>query len=193
MNRVLSVSFVLISIIVWSEANRPYVGDKLIRLEPQNEEQVQYLRDLEENNSLDFWTDAVGAKKSVELHLQKDEFDQYIAEFKARSIPYSVLVNDLQTVIDDEKRTLEEDLTERRFQSRIFGRNRENITGTYARFDAMVTFMQQAAADNPSYVRVVDLNTTYEGRMIKGVVLSFNPSAQRNIWIDCGIHARGIK
>ena len=51
--------------------------------------------------------------------------------------------------------------------------------------------MQEKQNLYPKYVQVIELGRTFENRPMKGLVLQFNPFTKRNIWIDCGIHARG--
>jgi murein tripeptide amidase MpaA len=66
-----------------------------------------------------------------------------------------------------------------------------DIVGTYASYDEMIEFLQDKANTDPNYIKVLDLGPTFQGRSLKAVSLQFNPSSTRNIWIDCGIHARG--
>ncbi|UJR30473.1 hypothetical protein I4U23_018006 [Adineta vaga] len=191
MNRVISLIFILISLVIWSTSvESAYVQDKLVRLEPLTEEHINYLQSLEENGSLDFWTEIISPNKPIDVHISANEYDQYVSQFKQYSIPFNVLVDNLQEVIDNEQKELLEDRLMRQVQSRWLGQTKANIVGTYAKYSDMVTFLEEKANADPTHIQVVDLGRTYENRIMKAIAIKFNPSANRNIWIDCGIHAR---
>lgn len=194
MNRVVSLISILVSLAIWNTCTESaYVQDKLVRLQPLTEQHLDYLRSLEDNGSLDFWTEITGSDRPVDVHVPANEYDRYVSEFKQYSLPFNVLVDNLQASIDNEQRELLQDRLMRQVQSRWSGQPRANIVGTYARYDDMVAFLQEKAAAEPTRVEVFDIGRTFENRIIKGILLKFNPSASRNIWIDCGIHARGKK
>ena len=182
MNRLFSLVFLLFAVAARSKAERLYARDKVIRLEPITNEQIDYLRTLEVNSTLDFWTDIVSTNKPIDVHIQANVYDQFISQFKLRSIPFKVLVNDLQQVIVDEQHQLT--------QERLM-RDQADIIGTYATYDEMIAFLHDKANADPTRVTVVDLGSTYEGRQLHGISLQYNAFSERNIWIDCGIHGRG--
>jgi carboxypeptidase A2 len=190
MNRLFYVAVALIYLTVWIKAQRLYIHDKLVRLEPLTDEHIHYLQALEVNSTLDFWTEVITPNKPIDVHLRANEYDQYISQFKQYSLPFKVLVNDLQEVIDDEQQQIAQDHLMRQIKSRWLGETRVDIVGSYASYTDMTTFLQDHATANPTHISVVDIGRTFQGRTIKGISLKFNPSATRNIWIDCGIHAR---
>jgi hypothetical protein len=190
MNRLFPFAFVLISLVVWSTTERVYVNDKLVRLEPLTDEHVNYLRALEEDTTLDFWTEIVGPNQPIDLHLRENEFDQYISQFKQYSLPFTVLVNDLQEVIDNEQKEIAQDRLMRQIKSRWLGQTKADIVGTYASYNDMVAFLQEKATADPTHIQVQAIGNTYEGRPLQVISIQFNPLSTRNIWIDCGIHAR---
>ncbi|CAF3176435.1 unnamed protein product [Rotaria socialis] len=190
MSRLSYFVFILISIVVWSEAEREYIGDKLVSLEPLNNEHIKYLQDLEINGSLDFWTEIITATKPIDVRIKKSEFDQYASEFKQRSLPFRVIVDDVQAAIDDEKQQIDQENLKRQLKSRFLGQPKADIVGTYASYDEMVAYLADKAQADSQHITVVDIGQTYENRRIQGISIKFNPAATRNIWIDCGIHAR---
>jgi hypothetical protein len=193
MNQRVFFNFIFILLAVWSKSERLYIHDKLVRLQPITNEHINYLQILEANSTVDFWTDIVSPNKSIEVHLRDNEFEEYISQFKQRSLPFKILVDDLQKIIDDEQEKIEQDHLMRRIQSRWYGQMKPKIVGTYASYDEMIEFIQDKANTNPMYIKTIDLGQTFQGRSLKAISLQFNPSAKRNIWIDCGIHARGNK
>ena len=191
MNPLFSLTFLLLASVAWSKAERLYVRDKLIRLEPITDAQIDYLRALEVNSTLDFWTEIVSTSKPVDVHIEENVYEQFISQFKQRSIPFKILVDDLQQLIDDEQQQLAQERLMRETRSRQLGRTQADIVGTYASYDEMITFLQDKSNADPTRVTVFDLGGTYQGRRMKGISLQYNASSGRNIWIDCGIHARG--
>jgi hypothetical protein len=181
----------LISLVIWIKAEQLYLNDKLVRLIPITTEHINYLQDLEVNSSLDFWTDVIAPDKAIDVRIQANEYEQYVSQFKQYSLPYKVLNNDIQKMIDDEKEQIDQDHLMRYIQSRWSGQLKADIVGTYASYDDMIDYLQDKANADPNSIQVINLGQTYEGRSLQGIVLQFNPSATRNIWIDCGIHARG--
>jgi hypothetical protein len=180
-----------ISFVLWINAEQLYHNDKLIRLTPIHYGHMNYLLSLEANSTLDFWTDVIAPDKPIDIHITAMEYEKYVSQFKQYSLPYKVLIDDLQKIIDDEKQQIEEDHLMRYIQSRWSGRIKADIVGTYASYDDMIGYLQEKANADPNSIQVFDLGQTYQGRAMKGIELAFNPSATRNIWIDCGIHARG--
>jgi len=191
MNRVFFLNFILVVFAIWSKAERLYIHDKLVRLEPTTPEHINYLQALEANSTLDFWTDVLSPNKPIDVHIKENEYEEYISQFKQYSLPFHILLDDLQTMIDDEQQQIAQDHLMRLIKSRWTGQVKADIVGTYASYDEMIEFLQDKANLDPTYIKIIDFGQTFEGRSLKGVSLQFNPSSTRNIWIDCGIHARG--
>lgn len=187
MNRLIFFISFLLSI----QGEQFYLNDKLVRLEPQTIDHIHYLEHLQLNTTLDFWTDTLVPNKSVDIHIQANEYDQYVTEFEQKDLSFRVLVDDLQKIIEDEQQRLEADHLMRSIQSRLAGKLKADIVGTYASYGDMMDYLQEKVNTNPNSMQIINLGQTYEGRDLKGIVLQFNPSSTRNIWIDCGIHARG--
>ncbi|CAF1118216.1 unnamed protein product [Adineta steineri] len=191
MNRLFSFVFTFACLAIWSiNSERAYVHDKLVRLEPFTDEHIHYLQALEETTSLDFWTEIMAPNRSVDVRIRANEYDQYVSQFKQYSLPYEIIVNDIQEVIDNEEKELAQDRLMRQIQSRWLGEAEPRIVGTYATYKQMETYLDEKAAADPTHIKVIDIGKTYEGRSIKVISIKMNPASTRNIWIDCGIHAR---
>jgi hypothetical protein len=191
MNRQFFFVFFLISFAIWSKAERLYVHDKLVRLEPLTAEHINYLQTLEADSTLDFWTEVITPDKPIDVHIRENEYDQYVSQFNQHSLPFKVLIDDLQEVIDNEQQEIAQDRLMRQIQSRWLGETKADIVGTYASYTEMVQFLQDKATADPTHIKVTELGKTFQGRSIQAIAIQFNPSSTRNIWIDCGVHARG--
>jgi len=63
---------------------------------------------------------------------------------------------------------------------------------SYQRYDTIVSWMEQLAADNPEFITLTNMGTSHEGRKILMMKIGKSPrgSDTRAVWIDGGIHAR---
>ena len=60
------------------------------------------------------------------------------------------------------------------------------------RYDTIVAWMEQLAADNPSFITLENLGSSHEGRKILLLKVGTSPrgAQTRAVWVDGGIHAR---
>ena len=63
------------------------------------------------------------------------------------------------------------------------------------RYETIVSWMEQLAADNPSFVSVENLGESHEGRKILLLKVGTSPrgAQTRAVWVDGGIHAREVR
>ena len=64
-----------------------------------------------------------------------------------------------------------------------------NIVGKFARYSEILSFIETTKTENPDLVSSLSIGKTFENRDLRVIVLKTTTST-RNIWIDCGIHAR---
>ena len=64
-----------------------------------------------------------------------------------------------------------------------------SIVGKFARYPEILNFIETTKNENPDLVSSISIGKTYENRDLRVIVLKTTTST-RNIWIDCGIHAR---
>jgi len=62
----------------------------------------------------------------------------------------------------------------------------------YQRYDTIIAWMEQLAADNPDFVTLTNMGTSHEGRKILLMKIGRSPRGAdtRAVWVDGGIHAR---
>lgn len=166
-----------------------YADDKVVRIEPSTDAHIDYLRSLEDDGTVDFWTEILSPGKGVDARINKKDFNRLTTKFRKMSLPYSIIINNLQTLVDQEQIELAKHVAGRQL-NRPAGQARIDILGLYVSYNDIVTYLEEKAAQDSRH-STFDVGRTYQNRTIKGIVLKYNPSAQRNIWIDCGIHARG--
>lgn len=168
-----------------------FAQDKVLRLEPKTEEQINYLRYLEDNGLADFWTEIIAPNRDVDVHLGGDVFDEYTAKFQELSMPYTIVVDNLQEIIDQEQIEINQERARREIKNRLLGNTKADILGTYVSYGEIVQFLREKESENPSKIRVLNIGSTFQKRDMNIIELKYNSASKRNIWIDCGIHARG--
>jgi len=64
----------------------------------------------------------------------------------------------------------------------------------YQRYDTIIAWIDQLAADNPSVVTLTELGKSHENRRIVMAKIGRSPRGDetRAVWIDGGIHARQV-
>jgi len=153
-----------------------YDKHQVFRLVPTNNEQLEVLRKLEkETQELNFWTGVRGLNIPVDVmvppHLLK-EFHSVVRKNKLNS---EVFIPDVQKAIDNERPA-------QNLRAGYGWTDYYDLNDTYA-------YLRSLAADYPDVVKLYVGGTTFEGREILGVKLSFKEGNPK-IFVESGIHAR---
>ena len=63
------------------------------------------------------------------------------------------------------------------------------------RYETIVSWMEQLAADNPSFVSLENLGNSHQDRKILMLKVGTSPRGDqtRAVWVDGGIHAREVR
>ncbi|XP_066448248.1 carboxypeptidase A1-like [Eleutherodactylus coqui] len=163
-----------------------FSGQQVLRILPVNEEQVNLVQELEnlENLQLDFWQGPSKPKRFIDIRVPFSSLQDVKAYLEYHNVQYSIMIQDLQTLLDEEKRDMK------------IGRAMENARSTnsfnyatYHTFDEINNFIDTLVAENPGFVSKIQIGSSYEGRPLN--VLKFSTGANRPaFWIDTGIHSR---
>ncbi|PIO22358.1 hypothetical protein AB205_0196950, partial [Aquarana catesbeiana] len=131
---------------------------------------------------LDFWTEPAKTDIPVDVRVPFTSLQSVKAYLEYNSIDYSIMIEDLQEVINKEKEEMESnERTARNSGSFNFG--------AYYNLDIINSALDLIIADYRSLVSKQQIGNSYEGRPLN--VLKFSTGAGRpGIWIDAGIHAR---
>ncbi|KAG0210456.1 hypothetical protein BGX28_009266 [Mortierella sp. GBA30] len=78
---------------------KSYANNRVVRIKLQSEDQLKKLMAVENQLRLDYFSHNKILGGEVDIRVPPESFDQ----FKALGIPYEVLINDLQQVLDTEK------------------------------------------------------------------------------------------
>ncbi|KAI9547556.1 carbamoyl-phosphate synthase (glutamine-hydrolyzing) cpa2 [Dissostichus eleginoides] len=167
-----------------SHAERLFIGDQVIRINAESEEQIKLLQALEtrEELELDFWLSPVSMELPVDIRVPSSSLSSVSEILSANNIAYSVLINDLQERLDEEKfEMMENHIKEHSGRSFNFG--------AYHRLETIYSWMDTLVSKYSTLVTKLEIGRSYENRPM--YVLKFSKGGNKPaIWIDTGIHSR---
>ncbi|KAJ7418983.1 Carboxypeptidase A2 [Willisornis vidua] len=160
-----------------------FVGDQVLRVKTKNEEQVQQLQLLEslEHLQLDFWINPSAPALPVDVRIPAASVQSVKAFLESHGIEYSILIEDLQDVLDKEKQDMAKAAQRERSAGFDFG--------TYHTLDDIYAELDHLASEF-SFVEKIQIGQSYEGRPLYVLKFSTGGSNRPAIWLDAGIHSR---
>ncbi|RNA22669.1 carboxypeptidase A1-like [Brachionus plicatilis] len=168
---------ILISSSLCANEKFSFEGYKLIQITPKSVHHIQLLDSWENNPDFDVWNRIKSIEESVDVALSPKAFEHYKSLFKLASIPYTIINDNIQKLLDREQ------------ESMIRNVGSRSIVGKYARYTEVMSFISNMEIDNPDIASTYSFGKTFENRDLKVLVLKTSTS-QKNVWIDCGIHSR---
>ena len=173
------VSFILVALALSNAFAEKFSfeGYKLIRITPKSVQHLETLATWENNQDFDMWSKLKAVDDSVTILLSPAAFGKYKVYFGLLSMPYEIVNENVESIFQEQDRSMVRNGDDR------------SIVGKYARYTEIQNFIDQTVLDNPSLASSYVAGQTYEKRNLKVIVLKTSTS-KRNIWIDCGIHAR---
>ncbi|XP_047453381.1 carboxypeptidase A4 [Mugil cephalus] len=177
--------WLLLVLVAAAKAERVFIGDQVIRVNVQSEEQVQLLKALEtrEEWELDFWLHPVSAELPVEIRVPRSSLSAVKEYFRVHDIPFSVMIDNLQELLDEEKAEMEKN------QMRERGSKSFNFAA-YHTLDTIYSWMDTLVAQYPNLVSKQEIGKSYENRPMYVLKFSTGGVKRPAIWIDTGIHSR---
>ncbi|MEQ2288389.1 carbamoyl-phosphate synthase (glutamine-hydrolyzing) cpa2 [Ameca splendens] len=176
--------FMLVLVAV-AKSERIFTGDQVIRVDVQSEEQIKLLQFLEseEKWNLDFWLHPVSTKLPVDVRVPRTHLSAVKDYLHAHRIPFTVMIDNVQELLDQEKAEMEENhISERSTRSFNFG--------AYHPLDTIYSWMDTLVAQHPNLVTKLDMGRSYENRPLYVLKFSTGGTKRPAIWIDLGIHSR---
>ncbi|XP_031151156.1 carboxypeptidase A4 [Sander lucioperca] len=177
--------WLLLVVVAAATAERVFIGDQVIRVNVQSEEQIQLLQALENQQEweLDFWLHPVSTELPVDIRVPHSSVSSVTEYLIAHNIHYSVIINNLQELLDEEKAEMEENQMNE-FSTRSFN------FGAYHRLETIYSWMDTLVAQYPKLVTKQDIGRSYENRPMYVLKFSTGGNKRPAIWIDTGIHSR---
>ncbi|KAJ8245426.1 hypothetical protein GJAV_G00270600 [Gymnothorax javanicus] len=156
----------LAALLVAAIGQETFEGDQVLRITPRDETQLSLLRDLSEIEELllDVWRGPTDPALPVDIHVPFRVLQDVKAYLLLNDIQYSVMIEDLQTVLDEEQRVMQSART-------ATPKNTDGYDyANYHTLSEIYSFMDMLVAENPG-------------------LFSTGPNRPA-VWIDTGIHSR---
>ncbi|KAG9346869.1 hypothetical protein JZ751_005796 [Albula glossodonta] len=171
------------ALLVAGHCRQLFIGDQVLRVNVQSEEQIRLLASLEEDEflQLDFWLHPVSSDLPVDIRVPFASLQTVKVFLESNAIPYSVMIKDVQELLDEEEAEME---TNRERSSKSFN------FGAYHTLDTIYSWMDTLVADHPSLVSKLQIGSSYENRPMYVLKFSTGGDNRPAIWIDSGIHSR---
>ncbi|XP_067915877.1 carboxypeptidase A1-like isoform X2 [Heterodontus francisci] len=137
----------------------------------------------QEHLQLDIWRSPHRSDLIIDVHVPQGSLQSFKVFLEHNDIQYSVMIEDLQVMIDNEKAEQE--------QMTMMERTTSSFNyGNYHTLDEIYSWMDSLTVEYPSLVQKQQIGTSFEGRPL--YILKFSTGGYRRpaIWIDSGIHAR---
>ncbi|XP_014847422.1 PREDICTED: carboxypeptidase A2-like [Poecilia mexicana] len=176
--------FLLVLVSV-ARSERLFTGDQVIRIDAQSEEQIKLLQILEseEKWNLDFWRHPVSTELPVDVRVPRSHLGAMKEYLHAHSIPFTVMIDDVQELLDQEKAEMRENL--------IRERNTRNFNfAAYHPLETIYSWMDTLVAQHPNLVTKLEIGRSYENRPMYVLKFSTGGTNRPAIWMDLGIHSR---
>ncbi|XP_013391836.1 carboxypeptidase B-like [Lingula anatina] len=201
---------------VWKEKNRGYKNYRLVRLSPTTQDQIDFLKRLENTVQLgiDFWTpsDHPGTH-NIDIAVPPKTYRTFIRLIEVNKITYKVIQEDIQSLIDTEttsnSKAREDKIKSKACESQGNWKGKDknkckngqvavatfsnlatdSIVGTYARHGEINAWLDAVAAESNGLATVETIGQTYEGKDMKVLKIG-EDGTKPAIWVDAGIHAR---
>ncbi|NXP17823.1 CBPB1 Carboxypeptidase, partial [Scytalopus superciliaris] len=160
--------------------NLSFDGQKVFRVIPQNDEQVEILNSLASIMQVDFWqpdsVTLVRPKMQVDFRVEAVKSSQVEDLLKESGVEYRVLIDNLQAALDSQ------------FDSNV--RAAGHSYEKYNSWDTIAAWTADIAAQNPDLVSRSVIGETYEGRPMYLLKMGKSGPNKKAIFLDCGFHAR---
>ncbi|GMR54322.1 hypothetical protein PMAYCL1PPCAC_24517 [Pristionchus mayeri] len=168
-----------------TDKQHSYRNFKLIRINPENDATLAYLKSLYEEESpytLDFWQPPSHVGGVVDLTVAPSDASSLIRDLSARGIHYIVAIHDLQKAIESER-----SVASWAHPPKGFGYERYNS------LDEIYNELKRLKRERPSLITLIDIGQTHENRTMLVVKIGGGQNLDEDapsIWMDAGIHAR---
>ncbi|CAF1475404.1 unnamed protein product, partial [Didymodactylos carnosus] len=168
----------IFSIIATVTSKKSYDGHIVISVTPFEESHYKLLSALEERKEIDIWNE-IRRNASVDVMIHQKNKASWMKVFASLGMKPSMVIDDVQKLLNSEQQMLN-------IQSRSGIRG---VTDTFLTYDEINAYLKQMESEYPGLAAVQSIGLTVENRNLNLIKIG-SPSARRNAFLDCGIHAR---
>ncbi|XP_028618469.1 carboxypeptidase A5 isoform X2 [Grammomys surdaster] len=169
--------------VAWGRVN--FTGDQVLRVLAKNEKQLSLLRDLERQKpqKVDFWRGPARPSLPVDMRVPFSELPSVKAYLKSHGLAYSVMIKDIQVLLDEERDAMA--------KSRRLERSTNSFSySSYHTLDEIYSWIDSFVAEHSNLVSKINIGKSFENRSILVLKFSTGGPNRTAIWIDTGIHSR---
>ncbi|XP_031556611.1 carboxypeptidase B-like [Actinia tenebrosa] len=173
------ISLLLLVATVCGEAEKPFKGDKVIRVTPKDERELAVVSGLEDHPTIkvSFWKDAFRPGMDADIHVPAKHYSALVKYLHGEGIKFVIQIFDVQTEVEMEEVNL----------GRAGG-----FFSNYQRLNAINDELRKLA-NQPSSVqrRVFSVGNSYQGRPQNAIEIKGKSFSNKPVFfMNCGIHAR---
>ncbi|CAD7086385.1 unnamed protein product [Hermetia illucens] len=171
-----ALTIVLIIGPCWPELIR-YDNYNIYQVKPETSEQLTLLEHLEStSDSLRFLTPITTVGRSVNILVAPHKQPEFLDILKDNGVAQSLIEKDFQKTLDAEQESFKS-------RSGVYDWN------SYHTLEENYEWLRTLVEQYPDKVELIVAGSTYEGREILGVKVSFKPD-NKGVFLETGIHAR---
>ncbi|XP_055978035.1 carboxypeptidase B [Sorex fumeus] len=157
-----------------------FEGEKVFRVDVEDESHINLLKKLASTTQLDFWKpDSVTQIKphtSVDFRVTAEDVSAVEDFLDQNELNYEVLINNLKSLLEDQ------------FDSQV--RSTGHNYKKYNNWETIEAWTEQIAKENPALVTRSVIGTTFEGRNMYVLKVGKSGENKPAVFMDCGFHAR---
>ncbi|XP_053174935.1 carboxypeptidase A5 [Scomber japonicus] len=178
---------VFVALFVAVFGKETFEGHQVLRILPKNDVQLSLIKAMEDmvEFELDFWRDVSDVATPVDIRVPLHSLQSVKIHLETQDLEYSVMINDLQMMLDEEKQEMES-------AARVaMPRNTDSYDfASYHTISDIYSFQDMLVAENPKMVSKIVIGQSYQGRPLNVLKFSTGGTNRPAIWIDTGIHSR---
>jgi len=141
-----------------------------------------------EDSGIDVWLHG-NKGRPVDFSVSPEQYDEVVEALNKQGLKFIVKVKNLGQIIKEEHKEniIGEYLANPGFRTGYA--SLDSIFGYFAKYDTIVSWMNQVQSTYPSIAKVIPMGKSYESRTMSVLKISTG-SGKPAVWIDGGIHAR---
>ncbi|XP_065357624.1 zinc carboxypeptidase [Calliphora vicina] len=153
-----------------------YDNYKVYKVKIENVEEYNQLMALESELQLDFWSEVHNYGESCDVMVKPDLQQKFEEILQKSMIVYEVKIQNVQSLIDNEQPKTRSSSTSMDWEN-------------FHTLDEIYEWLDLIVKRYPDIVTPFDIGHSYEGRLIKGIKISYKPG-NKAVFIESNIHAR---
>uniref|UniRef100_A0A6M2E0H8 Zinc carboxypeptidase A 1 n=1 Tax=Xenopsylla cheopis TaxID=163159 RepID=A0A6M2E0H8_XENCH len=161
-----------------------YSGYKVFQVTPSSYIQTKELMSWESKPGIDFWREPRSLGDSADVMVNPENLYQFQTFLDQQNLKWKIAVDDVEKIVQNERKIrskVKKSLPPDEYDFNDFYQHAQ-----------INSYLDSLSKNYPDYVLVRDEGKSYEGRVIKSILISNNKHARNNtlMILDGGIHAR---